>query len=425
MDDFSLLLHIAALILLIILSAFFSGSETALMALNKLKLKHQAKKGKKEALIVEEILKRPESLLGTILLGNNLVNVAASALATSVAIKYWGEERGIIYATIIMTLALLIFAEVTPKTFSAYHSEGASYLIARPMKFIMIIFKPFVALVTAVTNVLLRALGVRKNSGIVFSEEELKTMILLGEEEGVLGPERKEMLHGILELDDISVKDVMIPRTDVFAINIEDPLNDIKKAILESPYSRVPVYRGDIEKMEGILLVKDFLKVMAKGKEPDLTKLLSPPYFVPESKKIQQQIKDFQRKRVHLALILDEFGGIEGIVSMEDLLEEIVGEIWDESDVRTNQIVRHKDGAISVEGKFPIRDLNKAFNVDIPEEEFNTVAGLMLHGLGRIPAKNDRVELMGVEFTAKRVEEQAVKMVKIARIKEGGDNKNI
>lgn len=415
MDSTVIIIHIILLFLLIILSGFFSGSETALMAINKLKLKHQAREGKKVAIILEKILQRPENLLGTILLGNNLVNVAASALATSLAINLWGEELGILYATVIMTLALLIFAEVTPKTFSAYHSEGTSYFIARPMKLIMLLLRPFVRFVNIFTNAILKVLGVKKKAGEIFSEEELKTMILIGAESGYIGTKRKEMLHGILELRDISVKEVMVPRMDIFAINIEDPPLVIKEKILASPYSRIPVFRGDIEKIEGIVLVKDYLKVVASGEEPQLEKIISPPYFIPETKKIQEQLTDFQRKSVHLALIIDEFGGIEGLVSMEDLLEEIVGEIWDETDMRTNHIVRHRDGSITVDGKFSIRDLNKSFHVDVPEDDFNTVAGLMLHSMGRIPSKGDTVEFMNLEFIASSVVGQAVKKVRIRK----------
>ncbi|MDH3975478.1 MAG: CNNM domain-containing protein, partial [Deltaproteobacteria bacterium] len=403
MDSTVIIIHIILLVLLIVLSGFFSGSETALMALNKLKLKHQAKEGKKGALVLEKILQRPENLLGTILLGNNLVNVAASALATSLAINLWGEELGILYATIIMTLALLIFAEVTPKTFSAYHSEGTSYFIARPMKFVMLVLKPFVRVVNIFTNAILKSIGVKKKAGEVFTEEELKTMILIGEESGIIGTKRKEMLHGILELRDMSVKEVMVPRMEIFAINIEESSSHIKEKILSSPYSRIPVFRGDIEKVEGIVLVKDYLKVVASGHEPQLENIMSPPYFIPETKKIQEQLTDFQRKSVHLALIIDEFGGIEGLVSMEDLLEEIVGEIWDETDMKISNIVRHRDGSITVDGKFSIRDLNKSLQVDIPEEDFNTVAGLLLHSMGRIPSKGDSVEFMNLEFIANSV----------------------
>ena len=416
MDINTLLISIAALILLIFISGFFSGSETALMAVNKLKLKHEAKKGRKSAIILEKILHRPDKLIGTILLGNNLVNVAASSIATYVAIELWGNEFGILYATVIMTLALLIFAEVTPKTFSAYHSEGTSYLVARPLKMIMFLLKPLVSLVTFITNGILSLMRVRRKAGEVFTEDDLKMMILLGGETGALGKKKFDMLQGVLDLREINVKDVMVPRTEVFALDLEDSMEEIKKKIMKSPYSRIPVYRGDIEKMEGILLVKDFLKSLACGDEPKIEELISPTYFIPETKNIQGQLTDFQKKRAHMAVIIDEFGGIEGLVTMEDLLEEIVGEIWDESDRKINQIIRHGDGSITVEGKFTIRDLNKSFGVNLPEDEFNTVAGLILQSLGNIPDKGEKVQYMGFEFTARDVVEQAVKKVLIRKL---------
>ena len=417
--DLSTTLHLLALFVLILCSGFFSGSETALMALNKLKLRHQLMEGRKGAKILDKVLSRPDSLIGTILLGNNLVNVASSALATSLAISIWGPDLGILYATIIMTLVLLIFAEVTPKTFSAYHSEGVSYFVARPLALLMVALKPLVVFITFFSNGILKTLGIKKKKGDVFSEDELKTMILLGEEEGILGSKKKDMLHGILELRDISVKDVMVPRTEIFALDVEDNLDNITKAIIATSHSRIPVYKGDIEKIEGVLMVNDFLKALASGKKFKLESLVSDPYFIPESKKIQEQLADFQKKRTHLAIILDEFGGIEGLVTMEDLLEEIVGEIWDESDSRVRQIVRNKDGSITVEGKMTVRDLAKELGVELPDEDdFNTVAGLLLDGLGTIPSVGDSFEYMGFEFTTSKVDGQAVKKVKVEKLPE-------
>jgi len=418
MDELSLLLHIGALVLLVIFSAFFSGSETALMALNKLKLKHQSKEGRRGAKVLENILRHPDSLIGTILLGNNLVNVASSALATSLAISLWGSEMGMLYATLLMTLVLLIFAEVTPKTFSAYHSEGVSYMVARPLKLLMVLLRPFVLFVTFFSNGIIKAMGIKRTRSDVLTEAELKTMILLGEEAGVLGSRKKEMLHGILDLREISVKDVMVPRMDMFAIDMELPVDEIKKKILSAPFSRIPVFREDIEKIAGILIVNDFLKALASGKKIQLEEIIVPPYFIPESKDIQEQLTDFQKKRVHMAIILDEFGGIEGLVTMEDLLEEIVGDIWDESDSRERWVVKHRDGSMTFDGKLTIRDLAKELGVDFPEDEFNTVAGLLLHGLGTIPSQGDSLKYLGFEFTAVKVEGLAIKKVRVTKLPE-------
>ncbi len=415
-----MILRIGALVLLVFFSAFFSGSETALMALNKLKLKHQAREGRKGAKVLEGILRRPDNLIGTILLGNNLVNVAGSAIAASLAISVWGEELGILYATVVMTLVLLIFAEITPKTYAAYHSEGVAYLVSRPLRFLMALLKPLVLAVTFFTNGILRMLGMRRRKGEVFTEEELKTMILLGEEAGFIERKRKRMLNGVLELGDISVKDVMTPRTEIFAVDLEEPAEDVKKKLLSSPYSRVPLYRGNIERIVGVLLIKDFLKALASGREPKIEEMMTEPYFIPESKRIQEQLTDFQKKRVHMAIIIDEFGGIEGLVTMEDLLEEIVGEIWDEYDKWLVPVVRHRDGSLTVDGKLTIRDLSRELGVELPEEEFNTVAGLILHGLGRIPVKGESCDYMGFRFTAQKVVGQAVKRVRIKEIGERG-----
>jgi len=257
----------------------------------------------------------------------------------------------------------------------------------------------------------------REQKGDILTEDELKTMVLLGGEAGVLGTRKKDMLRGVLDLRDISVKDVMVPRTEVFAVDIEAPLDEITEKIMATPFSRIPVYRGDIEKVEGIMLVKDFLKALAKGDDFRIEDLVGPPYFIPESKKIQAQLADFQREHVHLAIILDEFGGIEGIVSMEDLLEEIVGEIWDESDMRMKPVTRYDDGSLSVAGKLTVRELNRRIDVDLPEEEFNTVAGLVMHVLGRIPEAGEELEYMGLNFKIQRMDGQAVKKVQVRKLK--------
>ncbi len=417
MDDTSLLWRLGLLVVLILLSAFFSGSETALMALNKVRLKHLKKEGKKGAKLLDKIISRPDSLIGTILLGNNLVNVASSAIATSLAIYFFGPELGILYSTLIMTLVLLIFAEVTPKTYSAYHSEGVAFLVARPLALLMTLLKPLVLTVTFFTSGLLKIMGLKKEmGGDILTEDELKTMILLGEEAGHFGKKKTQMLQGILELRDISVKEVMVPRRDVFAIDMGTPLDEIKEAIIDSPYSRIPVYRGEIDKIEGVLYAKDFLKALAMGREFKLEDLVGAPYFVPETKKIQAQLADFQRNHVHLAIILDEFGGTEGIVTMEDLLEEIVGEIWDESDRELRPVTRYGDGSISVDGKLTIRELNKELDIDIPEEDFNTVAGLIMHRLGKVPEKGERHEYMGLKFTVQRMDGQAIIKIKIRKL---------
>jgi len=327
--------HVIAIVIALLLgfSAFFSGSETALMAISKLRLEHLAETRPVRAKLVKGVLKRPERLIGTILLGNNLVNVAMSAIATAFAISFWGE-RGIIYVTVALTLTILIFAEITPKVYAKYFNERVSFLTAPVLKVIMILFNPLVVVITYITNKILYFIGVdvTKIKGPLFSEAEVLTCIRMASDEGAISSEEERMLARIFTLNDKTVGEVMVPREQITALPIDTLKDEIVKTILRTGHTRFPVSKGRDSDIVGFIHSKDFFKLIGAKKPLSIRKIMRPPYFVPADKKIDAQLRSFKAKRLHQAIVLDSGGKVVGLVTLEDILEELVGNIRDEHD---------------------------------------------------------------------------------------------
>ena len=324
-----------AMLLLVLLgfSAFFSGSETALMAISKLRLGHLAETMPVRVKLVQRILKRPERLIGTILLGNNLVNVAMSAIATALAISFWGE-KGIIYVTVILTFVILIFAEITPKVYAKYFNERVSLITAPALNIIMTIFNPMVVVVTYITNKILLLIGVdvTKIKKPLFTEAEVLTCIKMATDEGGITAEEKKMLSRVFTLNDKTVGEVMVPRKNMTVFHIDTPKEKIVQTILRTGHTRFPVSKGKDSDIIGFIHSKDFFKLIGAQKPIAIRKILRPAYFVPEEKKIDVQLRSFKAKRLHQAIVLDSRGKVAGLVTLEDILEELVGSIRDEHD---------------------------------------------------------------------------------------------
>jgi len=321
------------LILLLGLSAFFSGSETALMAISRLRLRHLAETKPLRAGLVERILKEPERLIGTILLGNNLVNVAMSAIATALAISFWGE-KGILYVTGVLTLAILVFAEITPKVYAKYFNERVSFLTAPILNGIMIFFNPVVVAVTYITNKLLLLVGVdvRKMKRPLMTEDEIKVCIEMGWDEGAISAEERKMLSRVFTLNDKTVGDVMVPREKMTVLDVNASTHETMNAIVKTGYTRFPVTRGKNLDIIGFMHAKDLFRLAEKGRSASLKKILRPPYFVADDKKIDAQLRSFQARKLHQAVVLDKEGKVGGLITLEDILEELVGSIQDEHD---------------------------------------------------------------------------------------------
>ncbi len=324
------------LVLLIVLlgfSAFFSGSETALMAISRLRLAHLAKTKPIRARLVERILHKPERLIGTILLGNNLVNVAMSAIATAFAISLWGQ-KGIVYVTGILTIAILIFAEITPKVYAKYFNERVSFLTAPLLNGIMAFSNPIVVAVTYVTNKLLLIIGVdvSKMKRPFMTEDEIKTCIKMGWDEGAISAEERKMLARVFTLNDRTVGDVMVPKDKMTVLDINASIQETIKTIVKTGYTRFPVKKGMNLDIVGSVHAKDLFQLAEKGESVSLKKILRPPYFVPADKTIDAQLRSFQARKLHQAVILNGEGKVAGLITLEDIMEELVGSIQDEHD---------------------------------------------------------------------------------------------
>jgi len=333
MDNVSIVPITILLIVLLFFSAFFSGSETALMAISRLHLRHIASTKPRRAKLVEQILKRPERLIGTILLGNNMVNVAMSAIATAIAISFWGE-KGIVYVTGILTLTILIFAEITPKVYAKYFNERVSLITAPVLKVIMVVMNPVVITVTFLANklLLLAGIDVSKVKRPLMTESEIRTCIKMGSDDGAITPEEKKMLSRIFTLNDKTVDKIMVPKGKMTTVNMNATADQVMKTIIDSGYSRMPVNSGKDMDIIGFIHAKDLLKLKDDRKILSLKKIIRPPYFIPHDKPIDLQLRSFKAEKLHQAIVLDKDGEVVGLVTLEDILEELVGSIQDEHD---------------------------------------------------------------------------------------------
>ena len=334
MEEGNLVFMLVLLVVLLVLSAFFSGSETALMAISRLRLRHLAETKPRRVTIVERLLKRPEKLIGTILLGNNLANVAMSAIATAIAISIWGD-RGIAYVAAILTLVILIFAEITPKVYAKYFNERISFIAAPVLNVIMVIFNPIVVVVTYMSNKLLTLIGidVSKIKRPLMTEEEIQTCIKVGWDEGAITEDERRMLSSVFTLNDKTVGQIMVPREKMAVLGLNASLEELTKTILKTGYSRFPVKNENDLEIVGFVHGKDILRFSDEKKPVSLRKIMRPPYFVPADKKIDAQLRGFQARKLHQAVVLDKGGKVAGLITLEDILEELVGSIQDEHDL--------------------------------------------------------------------------------------------
>jgi Mg2+/Co2+ transporter CorB len=364
---------------------------------------------------VETILKEPEKFIGTILLGNNLVNVAASALATSIAISLMGEGA-VIWVTVVMTLVILVFAEMTPKTIAAYYPERVCILIVQPIYILIKVFYPIVRVLSAISKKII-VLAQLDKSGLepISTVDEIAAMIQVGAEEGILQKRDEEMLQAVLALDRISVESVMIPTRDTVAFEINAPYEEVLTGVKKSEFSRYPIYKEKKGEVSGFMHIRDLLRWRGAATEFSLRKIMRSASYVPEGKTVRQQLVDFQKSRVHLAFVVDEYGEVVGIVTLEDILEEIVGEIEDEHDRFLRRIQPQYDGSFLVDGSLSIRDLNKWLRWDLPEDGYQTIAGLVLTLLGHLPEIKEEVQGEGFSFRVEEMFEKAITRIRVVR----------
>lgn len=391
---------------LLLFSAFFSAAETALTAVSRARLHRLKVEGNKRAMMVSNLRTNKESLIGTVMLGYNMISIAASAIATGICIKIWGEQ-GIVYVTFIMTILVVIFGEVMPKTYAINHPEKVAMAIAPAFTLIVRLLTPFTKAIHWLITILLKCMGVDLKAGTSFisATDVLRGTIELQHSEGAMVKTDRDMLGGILDLAERDVSNVMIHRKNVTTINADLPPKEIVRLAVESQHSRLPLWREDPDNIIGILHIRDLMyAVQMHGSEnltPEiLTPLLAKPWFIPETTSLRDQLSAFRRKRQHFAFVVDEYGALLGIVTLEDILEEIVGEIDDEHDQPINaDILPDGTGGYSVDGAIPIRDLNRYLDWKLPEEDATTIAGLALHVGQMIPESGQILELPNYRMT--------------------------
>lgn len=414
MNDVPLSILGGILFSLIIISAFFSSSETGMLTLNKYRLKHLVKNKNRTAIRVSKLLERPDRLLGLILIGNNFVNILASAIATIIAVRIWGDT-GVAIATAALTLIVLIFAEVTPKTMAALHPEKVAFAASFLLAILLKVFYPIVVFVNGLSNGLLRLFGVHtaQNNQNTLNSEELRTVV--NEASGLIPAAHQEMLLSILDLEKVSVEDIMIPRNEVAGIDIEDSIEEIIEQVCNSRHTRMPVYNGEINKVIGILHARR-AAVFLRDPNPSKAALLKAtvePYFIPESTSLNTVLLNFQKDHQQMGIVVDEYGDVQGIAALEDVLEEIVGEFTPPTQDEEEEIQPLDDGTFRIEGSTHIRDINKTLDWHLPTDGPKTLNGLIIETLEFIPEHPISLWVGHYRIEIQEIEDKVVKFAKL------------
>ncbi len=417
-------LYLVLLIVCLVLSAFFSSSETAFISLERFRVQHMVDTKVKGATRVAKMLERPERFLSTILLGNNLVNTAVAALATILAMSVWGEEQGVLIATIGVTIVLLIFAETTPKTFANRHAERLSLLFVRPIEIISWLFTPFVTILSWISSGVTRLVGGTPVPRSLVSEEEIRTMITVGHKEGTVEEAEADMLHAVFEFGDRPVSEVLVPRPEVVGVEKGTTLADFLALYAGSPISRFPVYEENMDNVVGILSIKDVLMALAKGtitSESPIDDLIRPAYFTPETKRIGELFSEMRDKNYRMSVVVDEYGGTAGVVSLSRLMEEIVGPVGDELAAAEKEYEPINEYTFQIDGGMRIEEANEEMGLELPEGEYETVAGFVLHLLGRIPKQGQQLRYKGLKIVVTKMKGLKIEEILLTKEKKKKD----
>lgn len=413
------LVLVGVILTLLVLSGFFSSSETALTAASRVRMHAAEKDGDKRATIVTRLMNMRERLLGGILLGNNLVNILASVLTTTLFTKLFGDSAyALAAATGVMTAMILIFAEVLPKTYAISQPDKLALIVSRPISLIIKILAPIVMVVQLIVNGVLRLFGVDTNASAWTAADEIKGAVDLHLQEGGVAKRARDQIYGVLEIGELAIEDVMIHRSNLSMVDLATPTDELIKNVLASGHSRLPVYSNDSDNVVGTIHVKDLLAAVSKSGDAaavDVKKLLRAPWFVPETTSVVKQLRAFQSKREHFALVVDEYGALMGVITLEDILEEIVGDIQDEYDEELSGVTRYKDGSAVVRGDIAIRDLNRAMDWKLPDDEAVTIAGLVIHESQTIPTAGQAFAYHGYRFEILTRERNQILSLKVRK----------
>jgi CBS domain containing-hemolysin-like protein len=407
-------LSIVVVLVSIVAVGFFAASEVAITRMGRVRAFRLREEGRRGSGPLTRIVENPAPFLNVVLFLTLLFTIGGTTVATSFAVRHY-QGTGEIVATITMTLLLFVFAEVTPKTFAIERTDRVALLVAPPIAFLGRILGPFANGLLKLANVLMPGRGLKQ--GPYMTEQEIRASAEVASEEGEIEEEEKELIHSIFEFGDTIVREVMVPRPDIVAIEDDKRLHDIQALVLEHGYSRIPVYHEDLDDVVGVVFAKDVLKALHQGTvDMPLKEICRPARFVPESKKVADLLREMQKEKFHQALVTDEYGSVTGIVALEDLLEELVGEITDEYDREEPEVVQISEGVYRVSGKTSIDDVNDLLDAELPDEEWDTVGGLVLDLFGKIPTAGEGTEFQGLRFEAEDVQGRRVSTVLITRL---------
>lgn len=419
------LVQVIILVIFLMLSSFFSASETALMSISKIKVRHMIESKVKGAEIISKLLDNPGRLLGTILVGNNIVNIGASAIATSLAISYLGD-KGVGIATGVMTLLVLVFGEITPKSLAAAHAESIATKVAKPIYTLSFVLNPVVLVLTKITNTIINLLGGEISDHRPYiTEEELKTMVDVGHEEGIIEGEEHQMIHNVFEFTDLQVKEVMIPRTSISAIEVTAGYHEVIEIFRKEQYSRIPVFEESIDQIIGILYLKDLFFRLDKENEFDLKQLLRKTITTFETKRVVDLFEEMRSQQVQIAVVKDEYGGTAGIITMQDIIEEIFGDIDDEYDSDEHMIDKISDDIYLFEGLARLDDVNDTLLTSYESEHYETIGGFLIGHIGRFPNKGEVILLKDWKCTVLELHKSRIKKIRMERIEKEMEEESI
>ena len=422
MDAF-LLADIVILIGLFLLSGLFSGSETALISLGRLRLAHAIEEGGKRGEALEIWRRDPNRLLTTILIINNIVNISASTVAAFMAVHLaelydWNRAQLGTAVAAAVTIVIILFGEVTPKLLAIRFAEPLAGFIIRPLVLLDKLLSPLGRIIVAIANLFLRLSGQQPGTHVpVVTEEEITTLIKMGADAGVIEHNERKMLHGVISLGDMQVREVMVPRTDIEGIDADEDMDRIIQKIIEAGYSRMPVYRENLDHIIGVVYTKDIIAILQNRELIVLQDILRQPYFVPETKKVDELLREFQQGKIHMAIVVDEYGGTAGLATLEDLIEEIVGEIHDEYDVEEHPVEAVEENLWVADGQADVAEVNNALSVELPNQhDINTIGGLITDRLGRLPRRGEEMTLDDVHITILAASRHKIDRLQLRRL---------
>ncbi|MDY6930347.1 MAG: hemolysin family protein [Halobacteriota archaeon] len=413
------ILQIIGLFFLLILSGFFSGSETAILSISKAKVRHLADDGDKRAKTLYELLDDPHKLLSTLLICNNFVNIAASAIATSLAIEFF-NSYGVAFATGGMTLLILTFGEITPKRVAIRRAERISLMVAGPIESLSFVLYPISRVLNFLTDPIIKLSGGDDRENTLVTEEEIKTLVDVGEKEGVFEEAEREMIHRVFELGDTVVRELMTARTDMICLEVKQSMEECLDIITSHGYSRIPVFEEKIDNIVGVIYAKDLLQHLWKGGDSQLESIMRTPYFVPETKLVNELLKEFQKGEIHMAIIIDEYGGTSGLLTIEDIIEEIVGNIFDEYDAGEEEVKIIDENTFIIDSRMHIDELAQLMKCDIPEGDFDTAGGFVFDLFDRVPEQGEKIKFENHEISIEKIDKRRMKKIRVKKIKPKG-----